>query len=98
MDSRTAKATIRHAEKERGNLSVKSNSLSKTRKSLNCLLTVEQARDHARHLVELAQLIEDSPKLKEAGAAVHIYNAGLNSETIGVGLNKARKGPRRRRA
>lgn len=76
-----------------GNPHVNCNALYKTRTNINCYLTASQAIEHARHLLEKAQLLLDNDV--EDGV-VHVWNQGESSERLNVGLNQARKGPRRK--
>ena len=78
-----------------GNPSVKCNSLSKTKTSFNCYLTAPQAIALARNLLEKSQIILDH---QINDAVVHVWNVRESSETLSCGLNKARKGAKRKKS
>jgi hypothetical protein len=80
--------------KKQGNPSVKCNALYKKAENLNCLLTPAQAIALARNLLQKAQLILDE-QLQDA--AIHVWNTGKDNEKLFCGLNKVRKGPRKRK-
>jgi len=80
---------------EAGNPSVKCNAISKTTKSFNCQLSPDQAIELARFLLEKAQLIRRN---KIEDGAVQLWNVGIDSETLSLGLMSLRKGPRRKKA
>ena len=83
-----------NAESAEGNPGVTCNALSKTEKSFNCNLTALQAVTLARHLLGKAQIIMDAGL---DDAAVQLYNIGLDSERLSLGLTTARVGPRRKK-
>jgi hypothetical protein len=83
-----------NAHSEKGNPHVKCNAMYKTRSNFNCYLTPSQAIEHARHLLEKAQLILDNDI---TDAVVQVWNQGANTETLYFGLTQARKGPRRKK-
>jgi hypothetical protein len=74
------------------NPSVQCNALSKTAKSVNCNLTPSQAEELAAYLLEKAKVIVEN---HIEDAAVQVWNVGVDSERLSIGLIKARKGPRR---
>jgi hypothetical protein len=80
--------------KKQGNPSVKCNALYKKAENINCLLTPTQAIALARNLLQKAQLIIDE-NLDDA--AVHVWNQGKDNEKLYCGLNKLRKGPRKKK-
>lgn len=75
------------------NPGVKCNALSKTPKSFNCNLLPQDAIQLADNLRKLAQVVIDNEIID---AAVQIYNIGESSETLSLGLIKARKGPKKK--
>jgi len=76
-----------------GNPSVKCNALYKTKNNFNCYLTASQAIQHARHLLEKAQLILDN---QIDDAVIQVWNQGESNERLYLGITKARKGVRRK--
>jgi hypothetical protein len=82
------------AARRQGNPHVECNALYKTGANVNCYLKPGQAIELARHLLQKAQLILDH--LLEDDV-VHVWNQGTDNEKLYVGLNTARKGPRRRK-
>lgn len=78
-----------------GNPSVTCNALYKTKDNLNCYLKPSQAITLARHLLAKAQVILDN-NIEEA--VVQLWNQGESNETLYLGLTKARKGKRRKKA
>ena len=83
-----------NSHKKQGNPSVKCNALYKKTENINCLLTPAQAIALARNLLQKAQLILDE-NLEEA--AVHMWNQGKDNEKLYCGLNKLRKGSRKKK-
>jgi hypothetical protein len=79
--------------KTQGNPKVRSNALHKTGQSFNCYLTASQAIEHARNLLQKAQLILDHD-LEDA--VVHVWNT--SGEKLYVGMTHARKGTRRKKS
>ena len=77
------------------NPNVRCNALSKTARSFNCQLSPDQATELARYLLDKAQLIRRN---RIDDAAVQLWNAGINSETLLLGLMPLRKGPRRKKS
>jgi len=86
-------ATKDHPHAKQGNPHVVCNALYKTGKNINYLLTPSQAIEHAQNILQKAQLILDHDL---DDAAVHVWNQGDANEKLYVGLNTARKGPRRK--
>ncbi len=81
--------------KREGNPSVKCNAVYKKAGSLNCYLKTIQAIQLARNLLQKAQLILDEGL---DDAVVQLWNAGPTSETLSCGIEKERKGGRRKRS
>ncbi len=80
--------------KQQGNPHVEANAVYKKEDNFNCYLTATQAMGLAHNLLMKAQLII------EAGiddAVVHLWNKGKDNERLYCGLNKARKGRRRKK-
>lgn len=88
-------ATPNNTHKQQGNPSVKANALYKTRDNFNCYLTATEAMHLAENLLMKARLILDE---EIDDAVVHLWNQGQHRETLRCGLNKSRRGPRRRTA
>ena len=74
--------------------SVQCNAVYKKGVSVNCYLRPTEAIQLARNLLETAQLILE---LGIEGAAVQLWNAGEANESLSCGIEKARKGARRRK-
>lgn len=89
------KADPDNEHKRQGNGRVECNALYKKEDNFNCKLTPSEAMELARHLLQKAQLILD---MQLEDAAVHLWNTGKDDERLYVGLDEARKGPRRKKA
>jgi|tagenome__1003787_1003787.scaffolds.fasta_scaffold19997832_1 hypothetical protein len=77
------------------NPSVKCNALYKTKDSFNCYLTPSQALQLGQHLLEKTQFILDN-NLEDA--VIQLWNKGESNESVRLGFETARKGPRKKKS